>query len=161
MGSFPFPILCSSLISFSKINNDTSILWDIDKLACPYFSCIFFYKGALGIMSFKKNLGDFFKKIGNYFDSDPGVQSLKGCAKCELAKVGSSILQDSIAAFEKSIDDAQLNANKIIADVATKIKATLTEAETKISNDVQKACNECQNPGTNPTNTTGTNPTTK
>ncbi len=113
-------------------------------------------------MSFKKNLGVFFKKIGNYFDSDPGTQNLKGCAKCELAKVGSSILQDSIAAFEKSIDDAQLNANKIISDVATKIKTTLTEAENKIATDVQKACSECQNPSNNPTNNTnGTNPATK
>jgi hypothetical protein len=104
-------------------------------------------------MSIKQKIGNFFKNIGMFFDSSPGIQNLKGCAKCELTKVGASIMQDSIAIFEKSIDDAQLNANAILSDVATKIKATLSEAESKIADDVQKACNACQNPITPPSNT--------
>jgi hypothetical protein len=151
MGSFSFFILCSNVLNFSKINNDTSLFWHTDQLSCHYYDCIFIHKGALEIMSIMKVLGIFFKNIGNYLHPDIETPNLKGCAKCELAKVGSSILQDSIDAFENSMADAQLNASKIISEIASKIRTILLEAEQKIADDVKKACNECQNQNNNST----------
>jgi hypothetical protein len=104
-------------------------------------------------MSFvRKAIANLFHKIGQFFYKDPIIPELKGCAKCEFAKLAFSLLQDAISTHAITIQNAKLDSNPVLQDVIAKINTIFSDANTNMNNYVNEECKDCPI-SSDPTNT--------